>query len=434
MHRPNPKRIIPIAVLLVVVLGAYTLYSSGRLALGTALAADTNTASGYIEGDEVSIASEISGRIDSLAVDEGDRVSAGQALVRMDRSVLDAQIAQAQAALDTANAQLNQIKAAARPEDVRQAGAALAQAVVVRDGAKRAWDDAQAVRDNPQELEARIAEAQAQVDVQKNQVEVANHNVEMAVANAQAAEVRKDGYAGPAKALIDARVAVDQWWAAEEGVLAARAALDVAQAALAGAQHSVDVLLDMKANPLADNAQVDAAKLQYDSAAAAVDVAQARLDGVKAGATPEQIAVAEAQVKQAAAALNVLQAQSAKMTITSPASGIVTRRILHEGEVTGPGTALLTVTSLDPVKLTIYVPETQIGTVKLGDAIDVQVDSFPGRTFKGTVTYIASQAEFTPRNVQTKSERVNMVFAVRVQIPNAGLELKPGMPADALLK
>ena len=81
-----------------------------------------------------------------------------------------------------------------------------------------------------------------------------------------------------------------------------------------------------------------------------------------------------------------------------------------------------------------YVPETQIGAVQLGQAIAVQVDSFPGRTFEGRVTFIASQAEFTPRNVQIKSERVNMVFAVKLEIPNASLDLKPGMPADAIIE
>jgi HlyD family secretion protein len=434
MHRPNPKRIAPIIILLAVVLGGYYLYSTGRLTLGAALAANANTASGYIEGEEVSIASEVGGRIELLAVNEGDPVKAGQELVRIERTVLDAQIAQAQAALDTANAQLAQVKAGPRTEDVRQAEAALAQAMVMRDGTKRTLDSAQVVHDNPQELNARIAAAQSQLDTQKSQVEVAKHSIQMAQANADAAAVRKDAFGGPAGASVEARIAVNQWWAAEEALLAARASLDVAQTAVAGAQRGLDVLLEIKANPVTANAQLDTAKLQYDSAASAVDVAQARLDAVKVGASKEQVAVTEAQVKQAAAALNVLQVQTAKMSVKSPATGIVTRRTLHQGEVTAPGASLLTVASLDPVKLTIYVPETQIGQIKIGDSIDVQVDSFPGRTFKGSVTFIASQGEFTPRNVQTKTERVNIVFAVRVQIPNANLDLKPGMPADATLK
>lgn len=434
MHSPNPRRIIPVVVLLVILGGGYYLYSTGQLPIGTVNAAINNSVSGFIEGEEVSVVAEVGGRIELLTVNEGDRVSAGQELVRLDQSLLNAQMAQAQAALEVAKAQLAQVKAGARAEDVKQAESALAQAVVVRDGAKRAWENAQAVRDNPQELDARIAQAQAQVEVLKQQVEVATHQVEVAQSNAKAAAVRKDQFQGPAKALPDARVATEQWAAAEQAAQASQAALDAAQASLDGAQKSLNVLLDMRRNPLTANAQVDVAKLQYDSATAAVDIAQARLDAVKAGATKEQVAVAEAMVRQAEAALNVLQVQLSKTTLKSPASGIVTRRALHAGEVAAPGAALLTIASLDPVKLTIYVPETQIGGIKIGDEVAVQVDAFPNKTYKGKVTYIASQAEFTPRNVQTKSERVNMVFAVRVQIPNGDLELKPGMPADAVLK
>ena len=98
-----------------------------------------------------------------------------------------------------------------------------------------------------------------------------------------------------------------------------------------------------------------------------------------------------------------------------------------------PGSALLTLTHLDPVDLTIYVPETRLGQIQLGSKINVQVDSYPGRNFEGNIVYISNQAEFTPRNVQTKEERVTTVFAVKVEIPNAASELKPGMPADAFL-
>ena len=91
-------------------------------------------------------------------------------------------------------------------------------------------------------------------------------------------------------------------------------------------------------------------------------------------------------------------------------------------------------TNLESLKLTIYVPETRIGQIKIGDEFDVKVDSYPSKVFKGKVIFIATQAEFTPRNVQTQAERVNTVFAVRLQIPNPDQELKPGMPADATLK
>ncbi len=427
-------RIAPIILLLLLAGVGYYLYSTGQLPIGTATAATANSASGFIEGEEVNVSTEVGGRVESLAVNEGERVTAGQELVRLDHSLLDAQMLQAQAALEVAKAQLAQVKAGARNEDVHQAETALAQAVVLRDGAKRAWDNAQLVRNNPQELDARLTAAEAQVDVLTQQLEVAKHNVQAAIANAKAAEVRKDSFGGRASVAPEARIAVNQWWAAEEAALTAQAALDSAQAALLGAQKNLEVLQDMRARPFSLNAQVDAAKWQYESAVAAVDIAQARLDAVKAGASKEQVAVAEAMVKQAEAALAVLQVQMAKTTLKSPASGIIARRAIHAGEIAAPGAALLTIASLDPVKLTIYVPETQIGNLKPDDEISVQVDSFPNKVYKGKVVFIASQAEFTPRNVQTKSERVNMVFAVKVQIPNPSLELKPGMPADAILK
>src|SRR5512143_3205628 len=154
MHRPNPRRIAPVVLLLVVIAGGYYLYSTGRLPqLSTDAAA--NGVSGYIEGDEVRIAAEVGGRIESIAVKEGDRVTAGMELLRIDHAMLDAQMAQAQAAADVAKAQLAQVRAGARAEDIRQAETALAQAIAVREGARRAWENALAVRDNPQELDVR---------------------------------------------------------------------------------------------------------------------------------------------------------------------------------------------------------------------------------------------------------------------------------------
>jgi HlyD family secretion protein len=120
------------------------------------------------------------------------------------------------------------------------------------------------------------------------------------------------------------------------------------------------------------------------------------------------------------------------MTLQSPIDGSVTSRSTHSGEAALAGATLLTVANLDEVKLTVYIPEDELGRVYLGQGVEVQVDSFPGRVFTGTVSYISQQAEFTPKNVQTEEERVNMVFAVRVRLPNPDHALKPGMPADAI--
>jgi multidrug resistance efflux pump len=163
-------------------------------------------------------------------------------------------------------------------------------------------------------------------------------------------------------------------------------------------------------------------------------VAIRKLDELKAGPTVEELAVAEAQVAQAEASGAALEAQIEMMTLHSPIDGIVTSRSAHVGEAAMPGATLLTIANLDEVRLTIYVPEDELNRVYLGQEVEVQVDSFPGRVFMGTVSYISQRAEFTPKNVQTEKERVNMVFAVKVRLPNPEHVLKPGMPADALLR
>ena len=104
-----------------------------------------------------------------------------------------------------------------------------------------------------------------------------------------------------------------------------------------------------------------------------------------------------------------------------------------EGEQANPGATIMTVGALDPVRLTLYIPETDIGRVRQGQKVHVTVDSFPGKVFEGSVTFIAQEAQFTPRNVQTRDERAATVFAVRVELPNADHALKPGMPADAVI-
>jgi len=164
-----------------------------------------------------------------------------------------------------------------------------------------------------------------------------------------------------------------------------------------------------------------------------VALAQAQLEGLQMGATPEQIAAVEAHVEIAQAALDALEVQANKFTLTAPISGLVLERPTHQGEVALPGAPLMTLADLENVTLTVYVPEDQLGKVQLGQPVSVTVDAYPGRTFAGTVTFIASEAEFTPKNVQTREERVNMVFAVKVKLPNPEHALKPGMPADAVL-
>jgi multidrug resistance efflux pump len=215
---------------------------------------------------------------------------------------------------------------------------------------------------------------------------------------------------------------------------AAQAALAHAEAELQGAWAYYNALKTMRENPLTLEAQLHGAEVQHQIADAQVTVAQTALDELEAGPTEEEVAVAEAMVRQAEAAIRLMDVQIAKLALTGPMDGIVTSRSAQVGETATAGAPLLTIANLDEVTLVIYIAENRIGQVQLGQEVEVRVDSFPGRAFVGRVASIAGEAEFTPRNVQTQEERVNLVFAVKVHIPNGDHALKPGMPADATIK
>jgi multidrug resistance efflux pump len=217
-------------------------------------------------------------------------------------------------------------------------------------------------------------------------------------------------------------------------VQAAQAGLRVAQAERAGAAKTLAALRALRDSPLAMVSQVHRAEENLRIAEAGVAASEARVVELQAGPRPEDVAVAEAQVARAEAGVAALQARLDKMILRAPIAGIVTTRSAHAGEAAVPGATLLTVADLDPVHLTIYVPVDELNRVFLGQTVGVTVDSFPGRVFDGTVSHIAQEAEFTPKNVQTERERVNMVFAVKVRLPNPDHLLKPGMPADATLE
>ncbi|MEK7377230.1 MAG: efflux RND transporter periplasmic adaptor subunit [Candidatus Margulisiibacteriota bacterium] len=106
-------------------------------------------------------------------------------------------------------------------------------------------------------------------------------------------------------------------------------------------------------------------------------------------------------------------------------------KAVEEGELVAIGSTIMTVADLRSLELKVYIPERRIGKINLGQATNITVDSFPGQNFEGKVKYISNKAEFTPKNIQTKEERVNQVFEVKIKIPNPDMKLKPGMPADA---
>lgn len=444
-------------------------------------------ASGFIEAEEASVTSELGGRIVALHADEGDEVTVGQTVVELDSSLLLSQVKMAEAELAVAEAKLAQVKAGVRQETLDYALALLEQARVAQSAAQVAAEDAQLMLENPQELELALTAARARLDVldsQERQAQAIANSAQSgrdfadeAVRLLEAFEPRKewvqigrfdlgdvppeiplppnpsDGeyFIGGYKIVVEGGVAtvyrkvtisvpVDmldearheqatvtyQSWAAWTGLEGARVARSGAEAYLAELERQ-------RADPLTLQARANTAKAQYEIATAAVGLAQAQVDGLQVGATPEQVAAVEAQVEIARAALDALRVQVDKFVLQAPISGLVLERPVHVGEVALPGSPLMTLADLDRVTLIVYVPEDQLGRVQLGQPVTVTVDAYPDRTFRGTVAFIASQAEFTPKNVQTREERVSMVFAVKVRLPNPDHALKPGMPADAVL-
>lgn len=180
--------------------------------------------------------------------------------------------------------------------------------------------------------------------------------------------------------------------------------------------------------------QKDDAEARYTVVSAQFNSAKEFLKKSKQLARPEEIRAARARLSQAQAGVELLEKSVSDCTITAPVAGIVTHKAVEAGEFVIPGTTVLTISKLDEVYLMIYVNEYELGKVRLGQEAEVKVDSYPERVFPGKVVFISPEAEFTPKNIQTKEERVKLVFAVKIQVENRDGALKAGMPADASLK
>lgn len=161
---------------------------------------------------------------------------------------------------------------------------------------------------------------------------------------------------------------------------------------------------------------------------------QAQSNLIRIQAAKKEVEAARAIVAAARAALDQAAIQLDYARLKAPSAGIVTSRNIEPGEVVTPGREALTLSDLATVDLKIFVDETEIGKVKPGQKADVRVDTFPDKTFAGTVAFISPEGEFTPKIIQTRKERVKLVYLVKVSIPNPALELKSGMPADAWLR
>lgn len=411
-------------------------------------------ASGAIEARTIAVSSQVAGRLAAVHVVEGSQVAAGDLIAELDTTLLDAEIALARAGVSQAEAQVALLAAGGRPVDVAVAQAALSQAQAASAAAYIAWQDALTLITATQELDVKIAGAGAALEVAQEQLAAAQ-------ASATAADLEAELWARTVRLLeqgFDVRppspgnpiVHVDappdqlsqarlQWNLASQRQWQAHAQAGIAAVAVASAHQTLADLRAQRANPQSLQAQANAVEWAYRIAEAVVVAAQADLELARNPVQPERIAAAEALAEQAREGLTAAQVKADQARIIAPAAGVATAVVQRSGEVVAAGSPIVRLADLSQLTLSVYVLEPDLGRVRLGQAVRVTVDSFAGRAFPGAVTQIASQAEFTPKNVETRQDRVNTVFEVKIalapgraggpDVPDAAL--KPGMPASA---
>ncbi len=422
---------------------------AGCAALGGNGAAPLLKASGTISTDTVQVAPEIAGKIAEIKVDKGAMVQAGDVLFRLDDQLLQAQYSQAQATVQVAQSSLDAARGRLASARVAYDQAVLAARQQDKAGHSTSWQASQPDKitlpvwyfsqsEQMVALEAQVAAAQQALDVETG-------NLDRVLKDASNSD-----FVGAEKRLVEAQEAftiaqetLDEARAARDNtqlVDAAQKNLDSAQSDLDSAQSSYDQMLTSDAasrvmeararfavaNERLNNTQDALDLLRTGDQSLAVQAAKAAVDSAKTG-----VAQAQASMAQTEAAMQMAKVQLDKTIVTAPTSGLVLSRPLNPGEVASPGTTVAEIGSLDKVILAVYIPENQYGNIRLGQKATVTVDSFPGKTYEGTVTFVSDQAEFTPRNVQTVESRSTTVYKIEITLPNPSHDLKPGMPADA---
>jgi membrane fusion protein YbhG len=231
-----------------------------------------------------------------------------------------------------------------------------------------------------------------------------------------------------AAAEMDLRIAGPR----KEDIAEAGAQVGALESDLDGARRDLERMQGLLDRGSGTTKSRDDARVRRDTTAERLEAARQALARLKAGSRPEEIEGARAKVAAADARIAQLEQQIKDATVASPVAGVVTEKIAERGELLQVGSGLCVVTDLVNAWLTIYVAEPDLGRVRIGQGADVRTDG--GESRRGKVTFIASQAEFTPKNVQTRDERVKLVYRVKVGLENADGLFKPGMPAEARLQ
>ncbi len=180
--------------------------------------------------------------------------------------------------------------------------------------------------------------------------------------------------------------------------------------------------------------QWEDARTKYELALAQFKQSEENLKKTKKGAREEEIELARAKLKEAIAVLEAVEKRIKDCEIFSPSNGIVSVKLKERGEIVNIGNPILKIIDTEKVFLHVYIPEKEIGLVKIGELAEIRIDSFPERKFNGKIVYISPEAEFTPKQIQTEDERTKLVFKIKIELENKDGIFKPGMPADAFIK
>ncbi|GLH72483.1 hemolysin secretion protein D [Geothrix limicola] len=230
-----------------------------------------------------------------------------------------------------------------------------------------------------------------------------------------------------AKAALDAMLAGSR----QEEIEASKAALEQASADLRRLEPDEARLRDLYQKGILSVRDYEASRAALESARGKVRQADQQYTLVKKGPRKEDIDQARARFEQAQQALALAQTQLGFATLTAPSDGVILSKNIEPMEYVAPGTAVVTLADLGQVWLRAFIEEPDLGRVKLGQKAFISTDTFPGKRYEGRVAFVASEAEFTPKTVQTRKERTKLVYRIRIDIPNPSQELKPGMPAVA---
>ncbi len=348
--------------------------------------ADLIQVSGNIEVTDAEVSFKMAGRVDSRSVDEGQFVQKEATVAVLDAAELESELALRSAEMHAAEAALAELIAGTRSEEIAAAKAAMegAQAFVneLVSGAR------------PQEIKA----AKAKLEANNLEVVHVKSDFDRAQALIRSDAVSQQEY-DASMAIYE--IAITQQVASQEG------------------------LKLIEEGPRAE---------QIERARATLSQTKAQYDLAKAGPREETIQQARARIEQVKASVGLAEIRIAYATLKSPLTGIVLSKNVEPGEYVAAGTPVVTVGDLENVWLRAYINETDLGRVKVGQLARVKTDTYPDRQYEGRVSFISSEAEFTPKNVQTSQERVKLVYRIKVDIANIRMELKPGMPADATIE